>query len=85
MLVRNVVSSIGCIMLNALQVLAQLTTNTTEMIQRLNTTDCICDPKREGQPTSDSCTPRHVCGVGYWELTIALMVLSAVVVFVLAW
>lgn len=63
-----------------LQVLAQLTTNTTDMSTRLLTDSCNCSNLDEGV-----CDSRYVCGVGYYELTIALVAVTAFIVLVLGW
>lgn len=65
-----------------LQVLTQLTTNTTDMAARLASPICQCV---DGFPAASSCTARYVCGTGYWDMSVALLVISAVVVCMLAW
>jgi hypothetical protein len=63
-------------------VLAQLTTNTTDMANRLAKPECLCN---EGVLASSNCTNAHVCGVGYYQMSIALVVISAFIVCTLAW
>lgn len=65
-----------------LQILAQLTTNTTEMARRMTAPDCQCTA---GNVQGVGCTNHHVCGAGYFELSISLVAITAMIVFMLAW
>jgi hypothetical protein len=52
------------------------------MAARLASEMCDCI---DGRPARSSCTVRYVCGIGYWDMSVALLVISAVVVCMLAW
>ena len=65
-----------------LQVLAQLTTNVTDMAGRLIAAECRCT---DGKVANATCTAAYVCGSGLYELSIALVIITAVIVCVLAW
>ncbi|WIA35824.1 hypothetical protein OEZ86_004211 [Tetradesmus obliquus] len=60
-------------------VLAQLTTSGANMTARMMEPDCDCSNKK------DSCDSYYVCGPGYWEMSVALLIITATIVFVLAW
>jgi hypothetical protein len=68
-----------------MQVLAQVTTNITEMAARLQNTTCKCDPDTLLPADDRACTARYVCGRIHYQLSVVLMVMACIVVFLLAW
>jgi hypothetical protein len=60
-------------------VLAQLTTSGTNMTARLMQPACDCSNRNA------TCDSHYVCGAGYWQMTVALLAITATIVLVLAW
>jgi hypothetical protein len=49
------------------------------MTARLMQPACNCSSREA------SCDSRYVCGNGYWEMTVALLAITATIVLALAW
>jgi hypothetical protein len=67
-------------------VLAQVTTNITEMTARLQAPACTCDTDNFCLVNETAgCTPQYVCGKIHYRLSVVLMTVTCLVVFILAW